>query len=330
MTESVRSTSALESTFRGLMEAAPDAMVVVDGTGRIALINSQVEQLFGYTRDELAGQPIERLVPARFGTAHVSHRRDYLGDPHRRPMGSGLQLSGRRRDGTEFPVEISLSPVESDEGLLVIAAVRDISERLRFEEVRREVAERRAAEEALARHADELARSNADLEQFAYVASHDLQEPLRMVANYAQLLGRRYRGRLDADADEFIGYVVDGATRMQQLIDGLLSYSRLGTRGKPFTPIDTGDLLTRVLGDMRLAVEQSGAEITHDALPAVLGDDVQLGQLLQNLIANAIKFHGATPPRVHVRAERTGGDRGPSRCRTTASASPPNTPSGSS
>jgi PAS domain S-box-containing protein len=298
--------SALESRFRGLLEAAPDAMVIVDRAGRIVLVNTPVVQLFGYAPDELIGQPVELLVPAQSAQAHRDHRRAYLADPHRRPMGSDLQLSGRRRDGSEFPVEISLSPAESEDGLLVIAAVRDISERLRYEEIRREVAERRAAEAALALHASELARSNADLEQFAYVASHDLQEPLRMVANYAQLLARRYRGRLDDDADEFIGYMVDGATRMHQLIDGLLNFSRLGTRARPFAPVNLEDALAQVLGDMRLTVERDEATITHDAMPTVTGDDVQLGQLLQNLVGNAIKFRGEARPRIHVGARRDG------------------------
>jgi PAS domain S-box-containing protein len=292
-----------EAKFRGLLEAAPDAMVIVDQQGQISLINSQTEQLFGYARDELLGQPVEILVPAMLRQRHTAYRSKYLGDPHRRPMGVGLALSGRRKDGTEFPVEISLSPVETEDGMLVTAAVRDISERLRLEEIRREVAASRAAEAALTRHASELARSNAELEQFAYVASHDMQEPLRMVANYAQLLAKRYRGRLDADADEFIGYVVGGAARMHQLITDLLTYSRVGTQGKPFGPVDCEALLARVLADLRLAVEQSGAVITHDPLPTVPGDASQLGQLLQNLLANAIKFCGSGPPRVHIHAE---------------------------
>jgi PAS domain S-box-containing protein len=295
-----------EAKYRDLLEAAPDAMVIVNRQGLITLINSQTERLFGHSREELLGKPIELLVPAALRELHASHRDRYLDDPHRRPMGSGLELSGHRKDGSEFPVEISLSPVATEEGMLVTAAVRDITERRRLEEIRREVNERRAAEEALTRHAAELARSNADLEQFAYVASHDLQEPLRMVANYARLLAQRYRGRLDPDADQFIGYVVDGASRMHQLITDLLAYSRVGTKGNPFGAIDCEVVFARVLGDLKLAIEQAGAVVTHDTLPTVLGDGVQLGQLFQNLLGNAIKFRGAQPCRVHVRAERNG------------------------
>lgn len=159
---------------------------------------------------------------------------------------------------------------------------------------------RKALEESIT----ELARSNADLQQFAYVASHDLKEPLRMVASYTQLLARRYKGKLDSDADEFIRYAVDGANRMQWLINDLLAYSRVTVQDKVFEEVDCNGVLEEVLSDLRVAVEESRAVVTHDSLPTVMADRVQLGQLFQNLIGNAIKFHGEEPPRVHVSAER--------------------------
>lgn len=167
---------------------------------------------------------------------------------------------------------------------------------------------RKRAEEALAQKAQELARSNADLEHFAYVASHDLQEPLRMVRSYLQLLERRYKEQLDADAREFIAYAVDGATRMQNLISALLSYSRVGTRGKPFEPTDCSMVLERVLDNLKVAIEESNAVVTHDPLPTVMADNVQLAQVFQNLIGNAVKFHGERPPAVHVGAQRGKGE----------------------
>jgi PAS domain S-box-containing protein len=161
--------------------------------------------------------------------------------------------------------------------------------------------------EETAKLATDLARSNKELEQFAYVASHDLQEPLRMVGSYTQLLARRYRGKLDSDADEFIAYAVDGAARMQKLISDLLAYSRVGTRGKEFAPTDCERVLGGVLADVRTSVEESGAVITHDPLPTLVVDGSQLGQVFQNLIGNAIKFRNEKPPHIHISAQRDDG-----------------------
>jgi signal transduction histidine kinase len=156
----------------------------------------------------------------------------------------------------------------------------------------------------LARRTEEMERSNKDLQQFAYVASHDLQEPLRMVSSYVQLLQRRYQGKLDADADDFIGFAVDGATRMQHLIQGLLSYSRINTHGNPPSPTDVGEVLEQVTTNLRLAIDESNARITHESVPVVEADATQLVQLFQNLIANAIKFCSALPPQIHISAEK--------------------------
>ena len=154
----------------------------------------------------------------------------------------------------------------------------------------------------------ELGRSNADLQQFAYVASHDLQEPLRMVSSYTQLIARRYKGKLDADADEFIAFAVDGANRMQRLILDLLAYSRVNTAGRQFEPTAMETVLKAALNNLTDAVKESQAIITHDPLPAVMGDDKQLAQLFQNLLSNAVKFGGAQPPRIHISAKQTDGE----------------------
>ncbi len=167
--------------------------------------------------------------------------------------------------------------------------------------------ERQQAETALRNQQQELARSNAELQQFAYVASHDLQEPLRMIISYLELLERRYKGQLDAKADRFIGFAVDGATRMQTLINDLLSYSRVGTQGQAFKTVDCAKILEGVLANLQVAIAQSHAAITHDPLPAVHGDPSQLTQLFQNLIGNAIKFRRAEPPQVHVGVESAPG-----------------------
>ncbi len=168
------------------------------------------------------------------------------------------------------------------------------------ERLQREIAAREEMQAA-------LLRSNTELEQLAYVASHDMQEPLRMVASYLQLVAQRYKGQLDADADEFIGYAVDGAKRMQALINDLLAYSRVGTKARPFECTDCNKIVETALANLRVAVAESGAQVTHDALPTVMGDSSQLVQLFQNLIGNALKFRGSEPVRVHIGAEGTDG-----------------------
>ncbi len=167
-------------------------------------------------------------------------------------------------------------------------------------------AERKRMEVALREKTEKLARSNEDLEQFAYVASHDLQEPLRMVTSYVQLLAKRYGGKLDADANEFIDFAVDGAVRMRKLINDLLTYSRVGTQGKELSPTDSEAALAQSVKDLEVTIEENGALVTHDPLPMVMADRPQLGQLFQNLIGNAIKFRGTEPPRVHISASRNG------------------------
>jgi two-component system sensor histidine kinase/response regulator len=174
------------------------------------------------------------------------------------------------------------------------------------QQLQQEIAVRRAAEQVLARRTEELARSNAELEQLAYVASHDLQEPLRMIASYLQLLEQRYKDKLDADATEFIEFAVDGAKRMQKLIDDLLAYSRLGSQAKPFQATNCATIVKDAIHSVRAAVEENGAQITCGKLPTVMGDPVQLTHLFHNLIANAIKFRRSQPPRVHIDAEDTG------------------------
>jgi signal transduction histidine kinase len=173
-----------------------------------------------------------------------------------------------------------------------------------IESVSTEITERKQSEEQLRETSEELARSNAELERFAYVASHDLQEPLRMVSSYVQLLARRYKGRLDSDANEFIAFAVDGATRMQRLINDLLMYSRVGTKGRPFEPTDCNTVLGQSLVNLSATIEETRAVITSDDLPTVMADETQVAQLFQNLVSNAVKFRGEDSPRIHISCEQ--------------------------
>lgn len=176
----------------------------------------------------------------------------------------------------------------------------------RVEDLQHEVAERRRAEKTLADRTVELQRSNAELEQFAYVASHDLREPLRMITGYTQLLAKRYRDHLDMTAQEYIDFAVDGAKRMQALIVDLLTYSRVGTKGKEFAPADCELVFATTLKSLSVAIDESGARVTHDPLPIVLCDGAQIGQLLQNLIGNGIKYRNSRVPAIHVSCQREG------------------------
>jgi len=540
-----------EAKYRGLLEAAPDAMVVVNQGGEIVLLNVQAEKQFGYSRDELVGQQVGNIIPEGFAERLIADGTRSAAEALAQQIGMGIELSGRRKDGSRFPIEIMLSPLESAEGILVTAAIRDISVRKAAEEhlrqseellrltvssvkdyaifmldplgriatwnegaemlkgyrpneilgrhfscfypaediksgkpefelkeaaltghiedtgfrlrkdgsryladvvitalhdgegrlrgfgkiihditdrkeaennlaqmtreltlknqllgsvvegttdpiyvrdlenrfllansacaglfgrsviqvlgtsmrellpndsyyavaqsdrevvlagdtrtveevaeidgivriflttkgpyrdadqktigtmgVARDITERKRSEERLVKTARELKRSNDELQQFAYVASHDLQEPLRMVASFTELLAKRYKGRLDSDADEFIDFAVDGCNRMQGLIRDLLAYSRAGASGKALHRCPSEDALNNALVNLRAAIEESGAVVTHDPLPAIWTDDKQLTQVFQNLIGNAVKYRSAEVPCVHISATK--------------------------
>src|SRR6185312_12736558 len=250
----------MEGRYRGLLEAAPDAMVVVNPGGEIVLLNVQAEKQFGYRRDELVGQQVKNIIPEGFAERLVADALRSAEDALAQQIGTGIELTGRHKNGSDFPIEIMLSPLESAEGILVTAAIRDISTR-------------KTAELHLLQKVEELNRSNEELGQFAYIASHDLQEPLRMVASYTQLLSRRYKGKLDADADEFIAFAAEGAARMHQLIHDLLLYSRVGTKGKELRDTESEKSLEQAIINLRGAIQESGALVTHDPLPPVMADE---------------------------------------------------------
>src|SRR5215210_6824083 len=252
-----------EERYRGLLEAAPDAMVVVNQSGEIVLLNVQAEKQFGYSRDELIGRKVTEIIPVGFAERLVADKLRSPQEALAQEIGAGIELTALRRDGGEFPIEIMLSPLESADGTLVTSAIRDISVR-------------KAAETDLIGKIAELNRSNEELSQFAYIASHDLQEPLRMVSSYTQLLAQRYAGKLDSDADEFIAFAVDGATRMQRLIQDLLAYSRVGTKQMDVAMISSRQALDTAVVNLAGAIEESSAVVTSGELPSVRADEMQL------------------------------------------------------
>jgi len=279
--------SASEALYRQTFELATTGIAHVDLTGRFMQVNRSLCEILGYSEKELIGRSVKE----------ISHPEDRnLTDSQRMRVRSGEKPSVRfekryiRKNGAIVWVSLSVALACDASGApqYEIALFDDITER-------------KKAEAALREAHEELQRSNAELEQFAYVASHDLQEPLRMVSSYTQLLMRRYGDKLDGDAKEFTAFIVDGATRMKQLIEDLLAYSRVGTRDKNFKPVDGESPLKRALINLRAAIQDSGATVTQDKLPTIQCDEVQVAQLFQNLIGNALKFRATDKaPAVHV------------------------------
>ncbi|MFT3890955.1 MAG: ATP-binding protein [Anaerolineales bacterium] len=263
-----------------------DLLCTVDASGRLQDLNPAWEQTLGHSVDELRGQMLVNLIhPDDLNGATTALRRVA------NQKTGHLECRCLHQDGNYR--WLAWSFVFSTEDQLLYAAARDITER-------------RSSEEKLQRQTDELERSNRDLEQFAYIASHDLQEPLRIVTNNVQLLANRYQGKLDKDADEFIGFALDASSRMKGLIGDLLAYSRVGARSKEFTPVILEKIFARVMEYLRPMIESTHAIVTHDPLPSVLADNVQMIQLFQNVVENAIKFHSVETPRIHVGVRQLG------------------------
>jgi PAS domain S-box-containing protein len=433
-----------EVSLLAVLESVPDAIIAADGRGAIVLVNRQTEELFGYDRSEMLGRPVELLIPERFRITHIEQRQGYFDDPQVRPMGANLDLWGRTKEGREFPVEISLSPLRMPAGLLVTTTIRDISLRrqsegqLRHLEARYrtlveeipavtfmaalddtaeaiselyvspqiesllgftqkewledpvlwyrqlhpddrerwhgefaltcstaqpfasvyrfvardgrvvwvhghakvvrdrdgsplflqgvafDITERKRAEEALSQlnqtlerrvaeavaesneRARELTRSNEELDRFAYIASHDLREPLRTMMRYMQLLERQHSAVLDEKAREYVAKGITGARQMDQLIKDLHEHARIGRQGD-FVPVDCAVVLTEACGNLRAALEESRAVVTTDPLPTLEAVRSEFVLLFQNLVENAVKFRGDLAPEIHVGASRQPG-----------------------
>ncbi|MYA28611.1 MAG: PAS domain-containing protein [Nitrospira sp. SB0666_bin_27] len=250
--------------------------------------NAAFEKITGYAAEEVLGQNCRFLQ----GTDHQQPGLDAIRQAVRQGTEAKAELRNYRKDGSPFWNELYIAPVKDQQGKLT-----------HFVGIQTDITQRKHQETELANKTRELAQSNAELQQFAYVASHDLQEPLRMVSSYTQLLGKRYRGKLDQDADEFIGYAVDGATRMQRLIRDLLEYSRVGAERQSFEETDCELVFQQAMQNLSASVLERHAEVTHDPLPIVRASPTHLTQIFQNLIGNALKFQGDAPPKIHVGAK---------------------------
>ena len=278
-----------------VLDTMVDGQITIDEHGIIQSMNPAVTRKFGYAEEDLLGKNISMLMPEPDRSKHDGYIRKYLATGEAHIIGFGRAVVGRCRDGTDLAIDLAVSEMVIDGRRLFSGIMHDVSEYQR-------------QQDELARSAQELARSNEELERFASAASHDLQEPLRTVANFTELLEQEYGDRLDGEATEYMAFIVDGARRMKRLIDALLAFSRVGTKGVSHAPVQCDELVEDVILGMEAAIDENGAKVVYHNLPEVLADRALLSRLFQNLISNAIKFRTEHPPEVKIAGVSTEGE----------------------
>ncbi len=284
---------ASEQQFRSVAETAAEAIITIDTDGDVLFWNSGATQMFGHSADAMLGCPVVRILPDTLRGEHEAGMERMRRTGAAPLLGQTVSVFGKKADGSEFPIELSLARWQATEGLRFTAIIRDVTER---EEAR----------SRLRAYATRLEASNRELEQFAYVASHDLQEPLRKISAFSDRLAMGYENVLDARGIDYLARMQNAALRMQRLVEDLLSLSRIATRGEPFENVDLDSIVRAVLSDLEELVREKQATVTIGPLPTAHGDPAQLRQLVQNLLTNALKFHPKEQvPKVEIWAERS-------------------------
>jgi PAS domain S-box-containing protein len=284
-----------KATYKAVFDSAPDGVIIADSHGKILMANKQVEKIFGYKSSELIGQEIELLIPKRYHKNHSALRGEYSAKPSPREMGASRELWARRKDESEFAVEISLRPIKLENRTFISATIRDVSEKKR-------------SDSEIAVQYLKLENQNKELEQFTYIASHDLQEPLQTLVSFAELLKKEFASKLEGDGEKYLDFILKSSVRMKDLVKGLMEYSIIG-KERNLQLIDCNLLVKDVLSDMGYIIKETDALILVNDLPKLKGYSVELRQLFQNLISNALKFtKKGIEPEIKIFAEKSGED----------------------
>lgn len=277
-----------EHMFQRLLESSPDPIVIVDIGGQIVIVNSQTEIVFAYNREELIGQSIEILIPIRFHSQYIEYKKEYMVNPHTRPMGSGLGLYGRHKSGNEIPVEISLSPIQTKNGTLITAIIKDITKRKQAEEVIQKL--NQELEQRVQERTVQLRDAIEDLESFSYSVSHDLRAPLRHLNSFTILLRKKDQHLLDQQSLGYLKNIEEAASLMGRLLDDLLHFSRTGRIDLKSAKINTKRLVDEILLVLQPEIQGRQIKWIIGKLPNAVGDTAMLQLVWQNLISNALKF----------------------------------------